>query len=96
MLLRKNQRYFVRSVARAAWIDGGFDKSQAIELGTERLKSAPASILTTLLISLAVRLLVALITDWFRRGVEEPGLEYSDEEPGYAEFTEADTEGGDQ
>ena len=96
MFLRKNQRYFVRSVARGAYLDAGFDKSKAIEIGKERLKSAPASILTTILISLAVRLLVALITDWVKREVEEPGVEYSDEEPGYSGFTETDTQEGDQ
>jgi len=66
------------------------NKDMAIELGKARLREAPRSIILTILIPIAIRLLVAFIIAWVTKNVSTPPASYQSDEPGYVKWDETD------
>lgn len=89
-VLTLSQRLFVRTIAREVMLQANGNKDMAIELGKARLRDAPRSIILTILLPIAIRLLVALIIAWVTNGVSEPASSYQKDEPGYEKWDEAD------
>lgn len=85
MRLRRRQCEYVRDVAKLAYLETG-DRDAAIALAEERLRNAPGSILTAILIKVAIALAVELIKYWVLNGVSRPTDAYQDDEPGFDGF----------
>ena len=72
----------VRDIARQSFIDSDGDVELAIQYASSRIRS-PESVITSILISIAVRLAVELIKHWWENRVSEPSTNYNAFEPGF-------------
>ena len=88
--LLQDHREHCRSVARRNWINFHGDESLAKAAAEEQIRSQPGSIITSLLIGLAVRLIFALIEHWAKNREIAPSVSYQRGEPGYLGFEDVD------
>ncbi len=82
-VLSGNVRAHTRATGREAYVDAGGDEKLAIKLGKQRLRESAESIIASLLIGLALRLLVELIKYWFLQNDPCPSMFYVRGEPGF-------------
>ena len=91
-MLSSKQCKYTRALTRDAFLEAHGNRRQAIRLARRNLRADPKSILGMLLISVAIRLAVWLITKWIEENVTIPPDEYQCDELGYAGLTTADLE----
>ena len=80
-LMPKRQRRIVREIARRSFINSNGDVELAIQKANTMIR-APESLVTSILVSIAVRLAVELIKYWWENRISEPSANYSACEPG--------------
>ena len=84
MLLRKSKRQAVREIARRNYedcINVGLDIDEAKANAEKEIRTK--GIVSTILISIAIKLAFMLIEHWFFSGVTQVASEYDPNEPGF-------------
>ena len=82
-ILGKRRRKRVRDIACTAWTDTQCDTNAAEHLARMRIQDQMYGIITSLLISIAIKLAVELIHYWVAESIPEPGLTFKSGEPGF-------------
>ena len=81
-LLTRKARAKVREITRTAYLTNPDDPQKAIEDAKKTLSEGYGSIISMLLISVAVGLIVKLVTYWVENLITEPTPTYQFGEPG--------------
>ena len=80
VLIRRRKREQLRRIASKHYVACGCDMEAALEAAEKEIRTG--SIIASILIGLAVRLVWELIKHWYFSGVTNPGEEYLAGEPG--------------
>lgn len=91
-MLTRTQCEHCRHIARDAFLEAHGDRRQAIRIARRNLRKDPGSIVGMILLSVAARLIVWLITKWIESNFAIPPDRYVPGELGFAGLTESDIE----
>ena len=75
------KRNTIRDIARNHYLANGGDKEKSIQAAVDELKTG--SIIATILLGIAIKLITELIIYWIENLVSIPQQGYSKGEPGY-------------
>lgn len=81
-LLGRTRRSRVREIARTAWADCQADPEKAEDLATMRINDQFYGFVSSILISLAIKLAIELIKHWAMQLLAEPPTQFVAGEPG--------------
>lgn len=76
-----NKRKTIRNIARSNYLLHKNDKEKAIEAAIDELRTS--SIIAAILIGVAIKLIIELISYWIKNSVTIPEEEFIVGEPGY-------------
>ena len=91
-MLSPQQCSYTRKITREAFLEAHRERRHAIRLARRKLRADPESILGMVLIAIAIRLAVWLITKWIEENFTIPPDEYQCDELGYSGLTTAELE----
>lgn len=92
-MLNRDQCTHVRNKARDAFLVAHGKRRQAIRLARKSLRQDPGSIVGMVLISIAIRLAVWLITKWIENKLSIPDHQYQPDELGFQGLSQAEADG---
>ena len=81
-VLGKPRRQRIRQIARSAWIDTDADPSEAERMAQWRIQDQMYGVISSLMISIAIKLAIALIRHWLSQSVGVPPEDFQYGEPG--------------
>lgn len=83
LVLTRAQRQRVRQLSRTAWIENAGDRDAAVKQVSAKLRDEMKSVIGMILLQIAIKLAVALITKWWEERNFLPTKEYVKGEPGF-------------